>query len=176
MRSRRNIISAHLNRPPIYGPFMAELDVTYRCNCKCRMCQRWQYPRSDELSLSEYQKLAEAFYGAGVHLVSIAGGEPLLRRDIVPIIKTFADYGMMVNLCTNGMLLNDHSNDLIKSGVSVFNHLPNTRVTSSNNSSTSNSLGIIPCCFTYLIIISRLLRFASTPSGKGSGSFLQEDS
>jgi len=115
-RSRRNIISTHLSNPPLTGPFMAELDVSYRCNCCCEMCQRWQDDRANELTLAEYQRLAAAFHALGVHVVSIAGGEPLMRDDIFAIIDAFAEYRMTVNLCTNGMLLESYAEALCRSG------------------------------------------------------------
>ena len=33
-----------------------ELDVTYRCNCRCQMCQRWKDPRGGELSVEELKE------------------------------------------------------------------------------------------------------------------------
>lgn len=99
---------------------MAELDVTYRCNCRCEMCQRWQDSRTDELSLAEYQALAEVFSELGVHLVSIAGGEPLLREDIFSIIPAFSSRGMVVNLCTNGTLLAQYADAVCYSGAACL--------------------------------------------------------
>jgi AdoMet-dependent heme synthase len=114
-RSRRNIIAARRGHTLSAGPFMAELDVTYRCNCRCEMCQRWQDTRTGELSLSEYETLAQVFSELGVHLVSIAGGEPLLREDIFSIIDAFFCRGMVVNLCTNGTLLGQYADVLCRS-------------------------------------------------------------
>ena len=116
--SRQNITAVNRGRPPVSGPFMAELDVTYRCNCKCRMCQRWQNSRTGEMTLSEYRKLAHDFGDMGIHLVSIAGGEPLMREDIFPIVDSFAHHGMTVNLCTNGLLLDRFAEGLCRSGAS----------------------------------------------------------
>ena len=48
------------------------------------MCQRWNDPRRDELSLEEYIKLAEDLHAMGSHQISISGGEPLLRSDVIP--------------------------------------------------------------------------------------------
>ncbi len=119
-RSRRNIISSHLGYAPPVGPFMAELDVTYRCNCCCEMCQRWRDGRTNELTLAEYQRLATAFHALGVHVVSIAGGEPLMREDIFSIIDAFAKHHMKVNLCTNGVLLESYAETLCHSGAACI--------------------------------------------------------
>jgi len=114
--SRRNVIAASLGLPPVTGPYMAELDVTYRCNCRCRMCQRWRNLQDGELTLKEYQNLAKTFRSLGVHQVSIAGGEPLLRKDIFAIIDCFIKCGMSVNLCTNGILVDQYAGRLRKAG------------------------------------------------------------
>jgi MoaA/NifB/PqqE/SkfB family radical SAM enzyme len=56
----------------------------------------------------------------GVHLVSIAGGEPLLREDIFPVIRVFSRYGMAVNVSTNGLLLEKYAEQVAASGASCF--------------------------------------------------------
>jgi len=116
--SRKNVLAANRGRYPVIGPYMVELDVTYRCNCRCFMCQRWQDPRRDELSLAEYRALAREFHGLGVCQVSIAGGEPLLRNDLPSIVAAFAGFGMSVNVCTNGILLQERAEALRRAGVS----------------------------------------------------------
>jgi MoaA/NifB/PqqE/SkfB family radical SAM enzyme len=116
--SRKNVLAAGCGRSPAAGPYMAELDVTYRCNCRCLMCQRWQDPREGELRLAEYRDLAREFHELGVCQVSIAGGEPLLRRDLPSIVAAFAGLGMSVNVCTNGILLEEHAELLSRSGAS----------------------------------------------------------
>lgn len=114
--ARRNLAAIARGRPLPAGPYLAELDVTYRCNLKCRMCRRWLDSRRDELGLHEYEKLAAEFHALGVHQVSIAGGEPLLRADIFGIIAGFARRGMSVNLCTNGMLVEKYWRQISSSG------------------------------------------------------------
>jgi len=115
--SRRNVAADEQGQPLPAGPYMAELDITYACNCRCRMCQRWKDPRRASLTLADYQKLALDFKNlGGVHQISIAGGEPLMRADVFPIIKTFAGLGMSVNLCTNGMLLERYHRHVRDSG------------------------------------------------------------
>ncbi len=117
-RTRKNIITDRKGLPPQWGPFMAELDVTYRCDCRCRMCRRWTDGRRGEMTLPEYERLAAVFDRMGVQLVSIAGGEPLTRKDIHELIGCFAKYGMSVNLCTNGLSLEKHAQALSRSGAS----------------------------------------------------------
>jgi MoaA/NifB/PqqE/SkfB family radical SAM enzyme len=114
--SRQNIVAYGQGRPPAAGPYMAELDVTYRCNCRCQMCQRWKDSRGGELSVEEYKKLAGVLHKMGSHQISIAGGEPLLREDVFTIIASFSELGMSVNLCTNGLLLKKYHAEICKTG------------------------------------------------------------
>jgi MoaA/NifB/PqqE/SkfB family radical SAM enzyme len=114
--ARQNIMADEKGLAPPFGPYMAEFDITYRCNCRCQMCQRWVDPKDNELSLSEYQRLADVFQVMGVHQISIAGGEPLMRTDVFDIIGCFSQYGMSVNLCTNGILLEGGIEALCASG------------------------------------------------------------
>jgi MoaA/NifB/PqqE/SkfB family radical SAM enzyme len=117
-RSRGNLLAANRSRKLTAGPYLAELDITYRCNCRCRMCQRWQDSRDAELTSDEYRKLAADFKRLGVHQVTIAGGEPLMRKDAFMIIRAFAGSNMVVNLCTNGLLVEDRIDEICSAGVS----------------------------------------------------------
>lgn len=114
--SRKNLVADQNRLPLPAGPYMAELDITYQCNLRCQMCQRWRDPRQDELPLETYRNLAHEFEELGVHQISIAGGEPLLREDVFRIIEGFAERGMSVNLCTNGMLVEKYRRDIADSG------------------------------------------------------------
>jgi MoaA/NifB/PqqE/SkfB family radical SAM enzyme len=114
--SRKNVLAYGRRCSPAAGPYMAELDVTYQCNCRCQMCQRWQDPRGDEMSVAEYHELAKMLHEMGSHQISIAGGEPLLRDDVFTIIESFSKLGMSVNLFTNGLLLNKYHAEICKSG------------------------------------------------------------
>jgi MoaA/NifB/PqqE/SkfB family radical SAM enzyme len=114
--SRKNLVADRNRLPLPAGPYMAELDITYQCNLRCQMCQRWRDPRQDELPLETYRHLAREFEQLGVHQISIAGGEPLLREDVFRIIEGFAERGMSVNLCTNGMLVEEYRREIADSG------------------------------------------------------------
>jgi MoaA/NifB/PqqE/SkfB family radical SAM enzyme len=115
-KSRQNVLAYQQRRPLKVGPYMAELDITYQCNCRCQMCQRWNDPRRNELSLDEYINLAADLHAMGSHQISISGGEPLLRGDVFKIIAGFAEQKMSVNLCTNGLLLKKYGGEICDSG------------------------------------------------------------
>jgi len=114
--ARQNVLADKQARPLKAGPYMAELDITYQCNCRCRMCQRWNDPRRNELTADEYASLAADLHAMGSHQISISGGEPLLRKDVFQIMADFAGRGMSVNLCSNGLLLKKYADQVRNSG------------------------------------------------------------
>jgi MoaA/NifB/PqqE/SkfB family radical SAM enzyme len=118
--SRRNVLADSCGQPPPAGPYMAEFDITYRCNCRCRMCQRWNDPRPESMTVADYQRLATDFKQMAVHQISVAGGEPLVRKDVFDIISNFADADLSVNLCTNGMAVEKLASQIIRSGATCI--------------------------------------------------------
>jgi hypothetical protein len=67
------------------------VSITDRCNYKCVYCRTGevgaQYP---ELAIEEYLRLIKLFVGLGVTKVRLTGGEPLLRRGLVELVKELA--------------------------------------------------------------------------------------
>ena len=84
-------------------PFQCLLQVTNRCNMKCRFCDFWPNGAlpHEELTTEEFGKLAEQLSGLGRFLVSIEGGEPFVRPDLAAIVDAFADDHIPL-LFTNG--------------------------------------------------------------------------
>ena len=92
------------------------IELTQACNNDCMHCYNvWknpidypegQFDTSDTLSMLE--RLIEQ---AEPNLLTLTGGEPLLRSDIFDIIDFISEKGIGVNLITNGTLL---SEDVIK--------------------------------------------------------------
>jgi radical SAM protein with 4Fe4S-binding SPASM domain len=89
-------------------PFEINLELTHRCNLRCRMCGVWgktNENRLPELTGAEYTKLFAQMKALGVRLVTLAGGEPFIRSDIFDIIAAAKGHGLACNLFTNGTLL-----------------------------------------------------------------------
>ncbi|MGA2046121.1 MAG: GTP 3',8-cyclase MoaA [Terracidiphilus sp.] len=88
------------------------VSITDSCNYKCVYCRTGelgaQYP---ELAIDEYLRLIRLFVDLGVTKVRLTGGEPLLRRGLVELVKelaamrTFAGEPLDLALTTNGHLL-----------------------------------------------------------------------
>ena len=66
------------------------LSVTDRCDLRCTYCmaERMTFlPKSEVLSLEELEHLSGAFIERGVRKIRVTGGEPLVRRDIMALMK-----------------------------------------------------------------------------------------
>jgi MoaA/NifB/PqqE/SkfB family radical SAM enzyme len=101
------------------------LFVTDRCNLRCRMCgvceRELRDGRSNELTTEQWcGVIASAADKLGTFMISISGGEALLRPDLFEIISAATDRGLGVHLCTNGSLLTDDKVDALRdTGVSL---------------------------------------------------------
>ena len=105
------------------------LSVTDRCDCRCVYCmpERMQFlPKRDVLSLEELERLASAFVRLGVHKIRLTGGEPLVRRDVMTLIRSLSRHlgvgGLdELTLTTNGSQLARYARDLADCGVRRIN-------------------------------------------------------
>ncbi len=86
------------------GPVYAMVQLTARCNLRCRMCQVWALERNgaDEMTTAQLRCVARVLADCGVAVVSLAG-EPLLREDLPELVAAFAGHGLSVRLQTNGI-------------------------------------------------------------------------
>lgn len=98
-------ISSKLNFP-LAPPLIASISVTLRCNSKCSYCPIWKlsydYP---DVSLDKLDEVFNSLRKMGVRVVTFTGGEPLIRHDLEEIISLAKHYDLMVEVCTNGILL-----------------------------------------------------------------------
>lgn len=93
----------------ISNPFSVDINLTNRCNLSCAFCSATpghHSRRNDELTLPELVSLFDELEQMGVFVVRLAGGEPLVRKDIIEIISAASDRIFEPLLLTNGMLLN----------------------------------------------------------------------
>lgn len=109
------------------------LSVTDRCDLRCSYCmpERQTFlPRSEVLSLEELHRLALGFIERGVTKLRLTGGEPLVRRDMIELIRALGrrlgvDDGKGVleelTLTTNGTRLAQFAEDIAAAGVRRIN-------------------------------------------------------
>jgi len=99
------------------------LSVTDRCNLRCRYCMpeeeyTW-LPRENLLSFEEMATLTGLFTDLGVDKVRLTGGEPLLRRDLVRLIRMLSVNRAIkdIAITTNGILLAEQAQSFFDAGL-----------------------------------------------------------
>jgi len=97
---RRAVADAAVERP--FG-LLAEL--TYGCPLHCPYCSNPLELAAyrDELSTAEWQRVLTEARELGVLQLHLSGGEPLLRRDLVEIVRHAAGLGLYTNLITSAL-------------------------------------------------------------------------
>lgn len=93
-------------RAPTCLPLLS-LEITTRCNARCRMCGfPSDYPSpKPALTTAEWIALIDEAAGLGTLVISLGGGEPLMRKDAEALIARIDGHGMTPLLHTNGALL-----------------------------------------------------------------------
>jgi len=105
-------------------PIWCGWQVTYRCNYRCKFCHYWHDPlgRVEEPTVQQYAEGAAKLAQLGTLLVSLAGGEPMLRTDLTDIIRAIGKHHFPL-VTTNGWFVTPRSAEAIMSagvwGVSV---------------------------------------------------------
>jgi cyclic pyranopterin phosphate synthase len=105
------------------------LSVTDRCNYKCVYCRTGnEGAQYSELPIEEYARMVRLFVSLGVEKVRLTGGEPLLRRGLLELIREIAQMRpafsgsaepapLDIALTTNGHLLAGMARDLKRAGL-----------------------------------------------------------
>jgi MoaA/NifB/PqqE/SkfB family radical SAM enzyme len=114
--------SDSLNKLFVY-PTNVYMPVTNRCNLKCWMCDVVMVPRPVlELSLDEIKRaLDEVKSWGGDQIILLTGGEPLMRKDIFPIIDHSISLGLRTEMISNGTLIDAITAErLLESGLHMI--------------------------------------------------------
>jgi MoaA/NifB/PqqE/SkfB family radical SAM enzyme len=90
-----------------YKPFIFHFLTTLKCNCNCETCLWKNNNIKNELSLEEIKRIYLEAKEAGFLVSILWGGEPLVRKDIVDIIKFIKNeaHFTIVGIVTNGWAL-----------------------------------------------------------------------
>ncbi|MFC7680164.1 GTP 3',8-cyclase MoaA [Paenibacillus sp. GCM10028914] len=107
------------------------ISVTDRCNFRCTYCMPKEIfgddyaflPREELLSNDEITRVARMFASLGVKKLRITGGEPLLRRDLAPLIRELIRIEGIedIGMTTNGLLLKQYADRLYEAGLRRLN-------------------------------------------------------
>ena len=101
------------------------ISITDRCNYKCVYCRTGNEGAIyAELPIEDYLRMARVFVSLGIEKVRLTGGEPLLRRGLLEMVRelsrmrTISGAPLDIALTTNGHLLEDLAEPLRDAGLS----------------------------------------------------------
>ena len=105
------------------------VSVTDRCDFRCVYCMAEDMtflPKAEVLSLEELERLCSAFVRRGVRKLRLTGGEPLVRKNVMSLIRGLGrhlDSGALdeLTLTTNGSQLGKYAKELAAIGVRRLN-------------------------------------------------------
>jgi len=105
------------------------VSVTDRCDFRCVYCMSENMtflPKADVLSLEELDRLCSVFIDKGVQKLRLTGGEPLVRRNIMSLVKNLSRHletGKLkeLTLTTNGSQLSKYATELVDHGIKRIN-------------------------------------------------------
>jgi len=105
------------------------VSVTDRCDLRCFYCMSEDMtflPKADLLTLEELDRLCSAFIAKGVTKLRLTGGEPLVRRNVMGLVRSLSRHlktGALkeLTLTTNGSLLSKYASELADCGVRRIN-------------------------------------------------------
>ena len=101
------------------------LSITDRCNYRCVYCRSGtDGPQFPEMPIADYLRMARVFVCLGITKVRITGGEPLLRKGLVEMVRELASTRTVeggvsdIAITTNGHLLAEMAQPLADAGLS----------------------------------------------------------
>jgi cyclic pyranopterin phosphate synthase len=141
-RGKKDTMSSTVTAPdsssptpsPIIDPFgrsvsYLRVSVTDRCDFRCVYCMAEDMtflPKAEVLTLEELDRICTAFVNLGVTKLRLTGGEPLVRKGIMNLIRSLGrhlDSGSLkeLTLTTNGSQLERYATELYAAGVRRIN-------------------------------------------------------
>jgi hopanoid biosynthesis associated radical SAM protein HpnH len=101
-------------------PLVLMLEPLFRCNLACSGCGKIDYPDEILDKRLSFQDCMDAIEDCGAPVVSIAGGEPLIHKEMAEIVYGFIARKKYVYLCTNALLLDKKMDEYTPSTYLTF--------------------------------------------------------
>jgi hopanoid biosynthesis associated radical SAM protein HpnH len=98
------ILEQKLKRRDKY-PLVLQLEPLYQCNLACAGCGKIQHPNDILARRLSVQECIDAVEECGAPVVSIAGGEPLIHKEIDQVVAALTERKRFVYLCSNAILM-----------------------------------------------------------------------
>lgn len=95
----------------VHIPPMLLISVTEKCNLRCKGCYSKHIEENcihdgTELSIEDYTRIFDEARKLGISIITLVGGEPLLRKDLIELCAKYND--IIFPIYTNGLLLGEH--------------------------------------------------------------------
>lgn len=106
----RSIAEFGLTTPQKFSaPLFAVWNFTNRCNLRCKHCYQQSVgaAAADELTAEEKLAVVDKLGAAYVPMLALAGGEPTVCRDLLPVLRRARRYGMHTTVATNGVTITE---------------------------------------------------------------------
>jgi cyclic pyranopterin phosphate synthase len=104
------------------------ISITQRCNLKCDYCHREGEVQianesPEKMTLEEIVRIAKVAVNLGITRIKLTGGEPLMRPDVVDLVRAINDIEGLkdLSMTTNGLLLDTLAEPLYKAGLKRIN-------------------------------------------------------
>ena len=98
------------------------VSITQRCNFDCFFChQEGESGPDGEATPEEIETIVSVAAELGIRKVKITGGEPLIREDVVEIVRRVSSHVTEVSMTTNGYLLAERACELKEAGLDRVN-------------------------------------------------------
>jgi cyclic pyranopterin phosphate synthase len=104
------------------------VSVTDRCDFRCTYCMSETMsflPKKEVLTLDELYRLCSIFIDRGVKRIRLTGGEPLVRKNIIELVRRLGERlkdGLdELTITTNGSQLSRYADELVDCGVRRIN-------------------------------------------------------
>jgi SynChlorMet cassette radical SAM/SPASM protein ScmE len=91
------------------SPRNLDIEITARCNLRCRYCYFFNNPAVEyrDLPADEWLKFFDELGSLGVMNITLAGGEPFIREDLPVLLEGIVRNRMRFSLLSNGGLIDD---------------------------------------------------------------------
>jgi len=107
-----------------WGEVLLDVIMGYECNVQCDYCSVTEEMR--RLNMGTKRVLLEVSDARklGIHKVSFGGGEPTIRKDLLPIVRFCRDRGYdFVKVVSNGLMFSyeEYAKEAVQAGITQFN-------------------------------------------------------
>ncbi len=106
-----------------YTDVLVDVQIGYACNVQCDYCSITDEMRQENMSLAAVMNTLADARAKGATQVAFGGGEPTIRRGLLPLIRWCRDRGYLsIKVASNGMMYSysDYAKQAVEAGLNEF--------------------------------------------------------